>query len=539
MKNGFLKSFAASKKFKYSTINIAFTAIVIAIIILFNSIFTVLSENFGWYIDMTEEQIFTLSDEAKAIIGTASSDTEIEIIFTSKKDLIENQTTTHAASIGFVVSTAEELAKEFDNISVSYHDSVRDKAFFDDLRKMVGEVGGSKITEDSIIVARKDNGRYAEIRSYGVNNFFAVDEENAVHGYSGEITFASAILGLTAKSRPTVYFTVGHNELSFLNYNEKTEVTFANVDSTATTGANPKAKELMRLFTNAGYVVKPIDLSKEPLPSQSDETPSIIVINAPTKDFSSYETDYLTQYLEDDEPGTVFCFLSGELDMKQMTRLASFIETSTGSTVQTDSNFIQDEDFTGDSIFGVAGIVPVNNATNVYLPGYSNQTSSKVGANKSGVILPFNDKYWDEEGFDYGRNWAYTMPLVTTSDKATFKGNDGTYNIMTMTATNRYDQATATDVTSYFLLSMSSDMMTTEFLQDNYYINDDLIYSLIRTTGGSQTGAPEGVEYKMFIDYDLEISAKDARLSTICLAVIIPVILIGVGAVIIIKRKRR
>ncbi|MBQ8163860.1 MAG: Gldg family protein [Clostridia bacterium] len=540
MKNGFLRSFASSKKLKYSTISIAFTAIVVAIIILFNSIFTALSENYGWYIDMTEEQIFTLSDDAKELIATVSKDTQIEIIFTSNKDLIENQTTTHAASIGFIVSTAEELAKEFDNITVSYHDSVRDKAFFDELRAMVGEVGGAKITEESIIVARKDaGGRYAEIRSYGVNNFFAVDENNEIHGYSGEITFASAIMGLTAKEKPTVYFTVGHNELSFLNYNENTEVNYSNVDSTATTGANPKAKELMRLFTNAGYTVKPIDISKEPLPSQSKETPSIIVINAPTKDFSAYEIDYLTQYLMDDEPGTVFCFLSGESDMTQMTRLSSFIETSTGSSVQTDSNFIQDDDFTGNDIFGVAGLVPTNNATTVYLPGYSDQTSSKVGATKSGIIVPLVDKYWDEDGYYYGSHRSFTMPLVTTSKNATFKGEDGVYNIMTMTATNSYNQETATDVTSYFLLSMSSEMVTTEFLQDNYYINDDLIYSLIRTTGGSQMGAPEGIEYKMFIDYDLEISAKDARLSTICLAVIIPVVLIGVGVVIIVKRKRR
>ena len=53
-----------SKKFRYGSVSLAFTIIIIAAVILFNAIFTALSRKFVWYIDMTSEQVYTLSDEA-------------------------------------------------------------------------------------------------------------------------------------------------------------------------------------------------------------------------------------------------------------------------------------------------------------------------------------------------------------------------------------------------------------------------------------------------------------------------------------------
>ena len=195
MKLGFLKS----KKFKQSTINIAFIAVVVLVVILFNTIFSILADKNNWYFDMTEEQVFTLSDNAKAVIENASRDVEIEIIFSSKKDLLENKRTTHQASMGFVVATAEQIASTFDNISVSYHDIARENTFFMELSKLAGPT--VKLTESSVIVARKDkDGRYTQVRSYSTNNFFATDEYKQIHAYGGELTFASAILTRSSAS---------------------------------------------------------------------------------------------------------------------------------------------------------------------------------------------------------------------------------------------------------------------------------------------------------------------------------------------------
>ena len=76
-----LKSFADSKKVKYGTLNIIFISIVIAIVIMVNSIFTVLSSAKNWYIDMTKEQLYTISDPLVELLTEVSQDVEIDIIF--------------------------------------------------------------------------------------------------------------------------------------------------------------------------------------------------------------------------------------------------------------------------------------------------------------------------------------------------------------------------------------------------------------------------------------------------------------------------
>ena len=68
MRKGFLKSLSDSRKIKYSTLNGAFVALVIALVVVLNSIITTLSQTYNWYIDMTDEQMFSLSEQSKEIL---------------------------------------------------------------------------------------------------------------------------------------------------------------------------------------------------------------------------------------------------------------------------------------------------------------------------------------------------------------------------------------------------------------------------------------------------------------------------------------
>ena len=124
MKTGFLKSLADSKKIKYSTLSTAFIAVVIALVIMLNAITTVLSSKLGWYIDMTDEQMFSLSDDAKDLLDTINDNVELEIVFPCDKDEIDKNyaNTKTTGAIGYVHSTAEQILKACDNVTVSYHD---------------------------------------------------------------------------------------------------------------------------------------------------------------------------------------------------------------------------------------------------------------------------------------------------------------------------------------------------------------------------------------------------------------------------------
>ena len=76
MKNGFLKSYSDSKNVKYSSINVAFCALIIAIVIILNAMLSVFSEKFHWQLDMTEEGIFTMSEKMEAAVEDIFEETD-------------------------------------------------------------------------------------------------------------------------------------------------------------------------------------------------------------------------------------------------------------------------------------------------------------------------------------------------------------------------------------------------------------------------------------------------------------------------------
>ena len=57
-----------SRKLRYGGVTAALTALVIAAIILFNVVFTLLASKFTWYIDLTPDYLYTLSDAAIELI---------------------------------------------------------------------------------------------------------------------------------------------------------------------------------------------------------------------------------------------------------------------------------------------------------------------------------------------------------------------------------------------------------------------------------------------------------------------------------------
>ena len=106
-----------TKKFRHGSVSVALTVVVIAAVILFNAIFTALSNKYLWFLDMTPEPRFTLSEEAKSFLREMDATKEVNIIFCDEKHVWESQ------SIQLeVLKTALDIQKEFPNVKVSYTD---------------------------------------------------------------------------------------------------------------------------------------------------------------------------------------------------------------------------------------------------------------------------------------------------------------------------------------------------------------------------------------------------------------------------------
>ena len=61
-------SIFGSRRFKYGSTSVAITALVIAAVIIINVIFSILASANGWFIDLTTENLYTLSDTGTELL---------------------------------------------------------------------------------------------------------------------------------------------------------------------------------------------------------------------------------------------------------------------------------------------------------------------------------------------------------------------------------------------------------------------------------------------------------------------------------------
>ena len=532
MKNGFLRSFADSRKMKYSTINVVFCALVIAIVIMLNSIVSVLSGRFGWYIDMTQEQIFTLSDDARDMLDGINDEVELEIVFPFDKDKLNVYGTTESyGSIGYIHSTAQQIAEACDNVTVSYHDVDTDYLFY----KEAGVLG--KAGEENILILRKtESGKYAEgdFRVYPINWFYVNDENGSLYGYNGEKIFMSALVALAENTTPMAYFTIGHSEDSFEK--ENVEITYENIYKMAVEGAiNPKSAELMLLLTECGFNVKAIDLMTQEIP----EDARMIFINQPKSDFDIQELYKLETYLGVD--GIVFCFTPHDAELPN---LYKNITSWSGVTVNTNATPVEDAStqFANTKYTLLANVSSTHDyfATSKYFSSLKSYSSAKARFFNTGV-LSVDEQFITSEGFNIGQaTKRYTYPLLETTQKAVFNGNSGVQSLMTITSTEHFYAGVVGEAYSefsYLVVCPSSEFASTAYLGESSYPNRKMIMSLIQATSTMQT--PVNIDYKTFMDYDLDITDRQAQTATALLATVIPALAIICGVVIIVRRKNR
>ena len=86
-----MKSYNQNRKLRYGGISVALTAAFISLVIISNVVFTAFAEKFRWYIDMTPEQLYTVSDECIDLLDDVDKD--VKILFCSDPDTLNDTNT--------------------------------------------------------------------------------------------------------------------------------------------------------------------------------------------------------------------------------------------------------------------------------------------------------------------------------------------------------------------------------------------------------------------------------------------------------------
>ena len=297
------------KKLRFGALAVALTAFVIAAVVLLNVLFLSLATSFRWYIDMTSEALFTLSDECRDLIKDSIEgeggvneqrrehnrknglnpsdegympDVAVKIYFCDDPDNLAQNT-----YMNYVYTTALDLEAACDFITVDYLNWE-----YNPTSVQIYQKTGSTINSQSIIV---ESG--TEYRVYTLSSMFATDDDGTVWAYNGEKKLAGGILAVSSVDQPVAYITTGHSEAFY--------------DSA-----------LLDLLVDAGYKVEvegttdkdgnvtvPTLDDKNVDPLDRDDVRLVVIYN-PRSDFlttgSANELDRLNRFLEKNNSMMVF-----------------------------------------------------------------------------------------------------------------------------------------------------------------------------------------------------------------------------------------
>ncbi len=493
------KSFFQKKKFKYGAAAVAFTCVCIAAVIIFNVIFSSLADKFLWSVDMTSEQLFTLSDATHELLKDV--DEEITINFCQPLDtLVENE------AQNLIYQCAREYEKHFDNIKIEYLDIITNPTVIE----KYANSSSTRIQTTSVVVTSD-----TDFRTFTRDSFFATDSETSeVLAFDGELKLTSAILQLTSDS-PIAYFSTGHGE---------------------TTGTNDKTRpDLWKLFETAGYEVKTIDLSKE----EFDEEAQVLIINDPIKDFLGFndavnEIEKIAKFL--DNLGNLMVFIDPETpDLPELEALLEEWGIKIEDAVIKDNVNALSAD--GLKLNANYPTDTMGSGLHTSLRNHDSIPKTVVNYARPLTIL------WGVDGKDITnsvstRHASAVLTTYNTAKAYSFNEekeleNQSPFNLMTIT---REEQIIDNEAYySYVMVTGSTDFALDSYLHSSAYANSEILYSAMRFMG--KETVPTNISHKYLEDESLDITTEAANNWTLAVTVILPVIVFAVGVVIQIRRR--
>ncbi len=562
------------KKLRYGGMSAVLTALIIAVVIIVNVIFSALAQKLRWYTDLTPEPLYTLSVECLDIIANGDAKFEessspiemvdkiraeklaedpnfdvsslmINIVFCSEPDVLESNFMQRC-----VYTTALELEQKFpEHINVEYHNIHRNPT------AVAKYKANSRVTIDTTSVIIEFGTEY---RIRPINSFFTFDDSTSTEpwAYNGEKAFTSSILAVTRAESPLACITANHGE----RFDDEV---FVNT------------------LTDAGYEVQIIDLAAQEIP---DECRLVIVFN----------------------PDTDFKVPDGVTDIDEISKLDDFLDKGNALMVFMDADtarldnfeeFLEEWGISFNRDYSTGAEQPCyirESAENTLL---INQSSSKYGYTfnaqyvtaglggsltetlrdrtpKSMVFgnamsISYSDLYepkhftpaedqTDKQEYDFGyyymddgRERMIYDVFTTSPDAVSVAGGVEVgkatalqpYKLMTVSVESRYTQEdnygySMVDDASYVFACGSVEFASSTLLQSNSYGNTDLLLTALNQIG--REPVPVGLERKPLSDKTIDtVTEADATQYTVVLALIPAIASVACGVVILVRRKYR
>ncbi len=472
-----IKKFLNSKKFKHGGISVLFAVIVIAVIIVLNLLVESLTERFNLKQDITAEGLYTVSDTTIDMLEGLTEEIQVYIM------LPEDEV---VANSGY--NTANELLKKMvgysgGKLSLEYVDLLTNPSFRNNFNS------ADDIVTGSIVMKSSKRDQVISINDLYATSYDFESQQEYISGYQADRKFASTLHYVTTEELPSVAFITGHGEI---------------VDNAV----------LTETFVSNSYNVSEIALINEEIPEDID----MLVINAPTTDFTEEEIAKLNEYLTRSISNNliyVHNLQAGELE--RLSRYLSEWGVTPGTGVIVDTE-------------RAAGA----NAAMFVAELNSHDITSQITTDAFVIPGATNlEILWDQDGY------RQVTSLAQSSASATLEGTeeeiDAPYSVVALSQDVQYINNES--VTHNVLFFSSWESISEYMLENSAFQNSNFLTASLDFMNPSVDAVL--VEAVDFGNPQMVITGDTSMILLVILVILLPLAFIAMGIVIFIRRKNR
>lgn len=498
------------RKLKYGSLSVVFTAAFIALILALNLILSSIAPKVNLAVDISKEELYSLSDSTKQILDGLKETTnfKITITFLADRDKYESdQYTLMVRNLG------EEFARNYpDNITVEYKDIQKDPAF---AQQIINETQTTGLSSNYVVI----KGAY-HYRVLSLDAFFITSSETGnLYAFDGEKRFTAAIQQCSLEKPLVVAFTKGHGEPDI------SDIIAGKVESESAS----RMKRLCEILMTAGYEIQQVDLSRENL----DERTEILIINNPKTDFigiedpnSENEIDKIIEFMTGYKDIIVFV----NADTPELPNLQEYLSETWGINYKPYHKLSDMSHSIKSDGFSIVG-------------QYNNSTSGTASYNITSVLTSYPDiktvfrNAVELETVNANKTDYILETVMKTHSTAQSVYKDeapvsGEFPLMLLSTYSTYvDNAKKY---KYVLLSSSTDFATDEFMTSAFG-NSKIVLGAMRIMSTERI-VPD-IDEKPFTETAMKIEAGTANTLAWLVSAVFPVIIICAGVAVFIKRR--
>ncbi len=518
-----------SKKFKHGAMATAFTCVFIAVVVLVNVVATILFDRFPITIDLTENKIYSVSEDARDYIEGINKEVTVTVLAT--EDAFEN------VQYGYEYTRqANQLLQRYTmyngNINVRYVDYLSNPDILSDYTetqsleqydiifetKSTDEEGNEfrriKVVEPMDLINLTDEIEEQIVSYYGNKDTFI-----QYSGGSYQTFIQCCYYGMAESSNAESAFT---SALMSVADENPVKVTFLNSDRNET-----ELSYFKSLLEANAYVVEEINISTEEIP----EDTNIIVIPAPKIDYTAEEIEKVDTFLDNDTRLGKNLLYMASIEQGDTPNIDEFLEEyGIEITHEVIGETDQSKYYYGNQYATVQYVIGEN-----YLDGFSTDSL---------LYMPFArvvNLLYDEDGMKRTEAYVSSSTSASAVDIDTQETEErGALYSMAIGSKVRFADDLDEDEDNVYshVLAFGTDY----FFMDNYlgasqFKNSDFIITLFNEITDKTEGVvitPKAVGAVTF-----DINEKQANTLKYAYVVVIPAIILITGLVIYLRRKNK